>query len=144
MRSSAATLAELQQPPREVQTWLTLARPDLLVAGTGREIVIDVVAWIDAEQSAPRRALPEDLPGWAEVDWHAVSGKQLDHILDSQPFTLVELHAHTEPDLLTTARHAVLTLLGATDDQSGSPQAASIGTLQKTQSYPLRRIGWRF
>jgi len=51
---------------REDETWLALARSDLLVAANSRELLADVMDRIMKGTTA--RALPASLPEWTEID----------------------------------------------------------------------------
>jgi hypothetical protein len=58
-----------RQRSRDDDTWMALARPDLLVAANSRELLADVMDQI--VKGSVARALPASLAEWSEVDRNA-------------------------------------------------------------------------
>ena len=61
-----ANISTGQRALREDETWLTLARPDLLVMASTHELLVKIVNRI--ENGSNDRALPVTLPEWAHVN----------------------------------------------------------------------------
>jgi len=79
---------------RDDDTWMALARPDLLVAVNSRELLADVMDQIVKGSTA--RALPASLGEWAEVDRSAPVWA-LRHYPDAGEHAAVELRDATNP-----------------------------------------------
>jgi hypothetical protein len=60
-----------ERAQREDESWLTFARPNLLVLSSRREMLIEILGHVGGADLNPDRALPESLVEWGQVDRQA-------------------------------------------------------------------------